>query len=88
MLGLITYVKDKGGNLSTMTIALISFVSCEVLGLTTPFVGSCWGHAMSKCCQHATNDYKVCGGLTTMSIKETQSILQKTITWTKKSGKK
>jgi len=49
MLGFIAYVKDKGGNLSTMTIAFTSFVSCEVLGLVTPFVGSCWGHAMFKC---------------------------------------
>jgi hypothetical protein len=87
-LGLLHMSKTKGGNLSTMTIALTSFVSCEVLGLATPFVGSCWGHAISKFCQHATNDYKVCSGLTTMSIKETQSILQKTITWTKKSRKK
>jgi hypothetical protein len=28
------------------------FVSCEELGLTTPFVGFYWGHA--------TNDCKVC----------------------------
>ncbi len=41
----IEYIKDEKGNLSTMTIALTSVVSCEVLGLTT-----CWGHAMSKCC--------------------------------------
>jgi hypothetical protein len=41
MLGFIVYVKDKGGNLSTTTITLTSFVSCEVLGLATPFVGSC-----------------------------------------------
>ncbi len=80
--------RQRGVNLSTMTIDLTSFVSCEVLGLATPFVRSCWGHAMSKFCQHATNDCKVCGGLTTMSIKETQFILQKTITWTKKNGKK
>jgi hypothetical protein len=37
----IVYVKDKGDNLSTMTIILTFVVSCEVLGLTTPFVGSC-----------------------------------------------
>jgi hypothetical protein len=60
----IAYVKNEGGNLSTMTIALTSIVSCEVLGLTTPFVGACWGHAMSKCCQYATDDSKVCVGLT------------------------
>jgi hypothetical protein len=43
-------------------------------------VGSCWGHAMSKCVQYATNDAKVSTGLTFVSIKEAQSILQKTIT--------
>jgi hypothetical protein len=32
------YVKDKGNNLSTMTFALIPFISCQVLGLTTPFI--------------------------------------------------
>jgi hypothetical protein len=26
-----------------MTFALTSIVSCEVLGLSTPFVGTCWG---------------------------------------------
>ncbi len=70
-----------------MTIVLTSIVSCEVLGLTTPFVGACWGHAMSKCCQYAIDDFKVCVSLTSISIKEAQSILQKTFTWTKKSGK-
>jgi hypothetical protein len=40
------YVKDEGINLATM----IYVVSCEILGLLAPFIGSCWGHAMSKCC--------------------------------------
>jgi hypothetical protein len=62
-------------------------VSCEALGLQTLFVGSCWGHAMLKCVQYAIDDLKVSIGLTFVSIKETQSILQKPITWTKKSGK-
>jgi hypothetical protein len=60
-----------------MTIALTYVVSCEVLGLATPFVGSYWGHEMFKCCQHAIDDFKVRGGLTTISIKEAQFILQK-----------
>ncbi len=45
---IIAYVKDEGDNLNTMTNALTSIVSCETLGLQTPFVGSCWGHVMSK----------------------------------------
>jgi len=53
---IIAYVKDEGGNLNTMTNALTFDVSCETLGSQTPFVGSCWGHAMSKCDQYATND--------------------------------
>jgi hypothetical protein len=39
---------------------------------------------MSKCCQHDTHNFKVCVGLTSISIKETQFILQKIFTWTKK----
>jgi hypothetical protein len=42
---------------------------------------------MFKCCQHATNDSKVCVGLTFIFIEETQSILQKTITLTKNNEK-
>jgi len=43
---------------------------------------------MSECCQYVTNDFKVCVNLTIISIiKEAQYVLQKTITWTKKSGK-
>jgi hypothetical protein len=83
----IAYVKDEACNISTKTIVLTSIVSCEVLGLTTPFVGPCWGHTMSKCCQYLANGSKVGAGLTFISIKETQSILLNTITWTKKSGK-
>jgi hypothetical protein len=37
---ILTYVKDEGNNLSTMTIALTFIVSCKVLRLTTPFIGS------------------------------------------------
>jgi hypothetical protein len=54
-----------------MTNALTFDVSCETLGLQTPFLGSCWGHAMSKCDQYATNDVKVSIKLTSISIKET-----------------
>jgi hypothetical protein len=67
---IIPYVKDEMGNLNTMTNSLIFVVPCETLGLQTPFVGSCWGHAMSKCVQYATNDTKVSTKLTFVSIKE------------------
>jgi hypothetical protein len=84
---ILAYVKDERNNISTMTIVVTFVVSCELLKFTTPFIGSCWWHAMSKCCKYATNDTKVYTRLTLISIKECQSILQKTITWTKKSGK-
>ncbi len=67
---IIAYVKDERGNINTMTNALTFIVSCETLSLQTPFVGSCCGHAMSKCIQYATNDVKVSIGLTFVCIKE------------------
>jgi len=63
------YVKDEGNNLSTMTFALIPFISCQILGLRTPFIGSCWGHAMFKCCKYAIYDTKIYVGLTSSSIQ-------------------
>jgi hypothetical protein len=42
------YVKNEGTKLETMTIALKSTISCEVLSLPIPFVGACFGHALSK----------------------------------------
>ncbi len=84
---IMAYVKDEGNSLNTMTSALPSIVSYELLGLRMPFIGSCWGHRMSKCYKYAIDDIKVFIGLTSISIKECQSILQKTITWTKKNGK-
>ncbi len=71
----------------SLTSALTLVVSCEVLGLLASFVGSCWPHAMSKCCQYSTDDSKVSDGLSSISIKETRSILQKIIAWIEKSGK-
>jgi len=62
-----------------VTNALTSIISCEALGLQTPFMGSCWRHIMSKCTQYATVDAKVSTRLTFVSIKEAQNILQKII---------
>jgi hypothetical protein len=64
---LLNMSKMKGDH-STMISILTFVMSCEVLGLSTPFVGTCWGHAMFKCCQCAANDSKVCIGLTSISI--------------------
>jgi hypothetical protein len=70
-LNILAYVKDQRNNLATMTFALTLVVSCEVLGLSTFFVGSYWGHAMFKCCQYVIDDSKVCVGLLYISIKKT-----------------
>jgi hypothetical protein len=51
------------------------------------FLGSCFGHARSKACQYAFNDSKVCVGFLEVSLKNVQTSLQKTITWTKIFGK-
>ncbi len=64
------YVKNEGNNLTTMTIAQTFVISYKVLKLTTPFIRSCWGHAMSKCCQYAIDDIKICVELTIISIKK------------------
>jgi hypothetical protein len=72
----ISYVKDEGGNLLTMTTTLISMVSCQALGLTTPFVGACWGQAMSKCCKYAIDHNKVSSRLI-VSIKKHNQFCRK-----------
>ncbi len=69
----IVYVKDKGSNLNTLTNALTSVVSCSPLQLACPFVGSCFGHAMSKATQYAIDDTKVCAGFFEVSLKGAQA---------------
>jgi len=55
---LITYVKNKGGNLSTLARALSFVVSCAPLKLAAPWQGFCFDHAFNKTypyvCNHAT----------------------------------
>jgi hypothetical protein len=47
---IIPYVKDKRFNLNIMIPTLKSIVSCDILGLTESFQGSCFGHAFFKAC--------------------------------------
>jgi hypothetical protein len=68
---LITYVKDKGGNLSTLPKALNYVVNCVPLKLVAPWQGSCFGHAFSKACQYAYNDAPKCLGFGKVSLKAT-----------------
>ena len=83
----IAYMKDESANLATLTTALLSVLSCPLLGLSKPYAGVCFGHMMLKACQHTTADEKVCTGMKEVLIKNAQDALQRTITWTKKSGK-
>lgn len=84
---IIAYINDEGSSLDIMTTALTSVVSCELLDLAEPFSGTCFGHALSRCCHHATDDSKVCAGLKTVSLKDAQASLQKSITWIQHSRK-
>jgi hypothetical protein len=47
---LITYVKDEGGNLSTLVRAFTFVVSCGPLAFVIPWQGSHSGHVFSKKC--------------------------------------
>jgi hypothetical protein len=44
-------------------------VSSEVMGLTSPYSRTFFGYIMSKVCQHATDNEKVCKG-TKVSVKK------------------
>jgi hypothetical protein len=44
------YVKNEGSNFKTMTTALKSIVSCDVLGLIERSHDSYFGHAFFKVC--------------------------------------
>ncbi len=83
----IAFVKDECPNLNTLTNALKSTIFCSPFQLPTPFVGLCFGHAMSKVAQYATNDAKVYLDFKKVNLKAIQTSLQKIIIWTKKSGK-
>jgi hypothetical protein len=71
----VAYVKDEGSNINTMTIALKSIVSYEMLGLEESFQNTCFGHAFSKACQYATIDEFFCKDLQYVSIKFAQKDL-------------
>ncbi len=82
-----TCVKDEGSNLASLTTTLISIVNCYPLKHITPFIDFCLRHVRSKVASYATNDSKVCGGLTKVNLKQAQVALQKTNTLTKKIAK-
>ncbi len=69
------YFKDEGNNFASLIIALTSIASCSTLKLVSPFLGLCFGHAMFKATQYATNDSKVCVGMIKVNLKKAQATL-------------
>jgi hypothetical protein len=55
----IAYVKHERSNLNTLTFALTFAISCFALQLTCPFVGLCFGHAMSNATQYDTKNNEI-----------------------------
>ncbi len=55
---IVTYMKDEGSNLNILELTIFQVVNCEPWQLTSPYVGACFGHAMSKACQYAILDEK------------------------------
>jgi len=82
----VAFVNDESNNFTSMVISLHSIVYCQPLKLQQIYEGSCFGHVMSKACPYATNDDKVFG-FKPIRVKNAQTSLQKTITWTKISRK-
>jgi len=69
-------------NLNTLTLVLTNVVIDYPFQLSSPFLGSCFGHAMSKACQYAYDDSKVCVGFLEVSFENVQTSLQNIIIWT------
>ncbi len=69
-----------------MATTLHSIINYEPLKIRRVYEGTWFGHMASKAYQYATNDEKKFDVLRNVNVKETQSGLQKTITWTKNSG--
>ncbi len=66
----IAYVKDGGSNLNILIFALIYIVSCFALQLACQFVGSSFGHAMSKVAQYVIDNSKVYVHFSKVSLKK------------------
>lgn len=76
----------EGIYLATMATSCQS-ISCDLLSFGSACEGTCWSYIISKACQYATNDVKVCFGFREVLVTDVQASLQKTTTWTKKIGK-
>ncbi len=83
----IAFVKYENNNLGTMFIILWWIIDCEPFNLLWVYEGTCFEYVMFKACQYATNNDNVFMGLILVSVKNTQTSLQKIITWMKKLKK-
>ncbi len=85
---IITYVKNKGSNLNTLTIVLKSIVKCEGLNLKENFQRTCFEHGFSKAYQYVTTNDKFIGrGLKYVFTKCAHVILCKCISYLNKASK-
>jgi len=66
---IVAIVKNKGSNLNILELAFLQVVNYGPWQLTSPYVGACFGHAMSKTCQYATLDDKIYVRVTQVSLK-------------------
>jgi hypothetical protein len=82
------FVKDEGTNLVIMATTLHSIINCEPMKIFRVYEGTCFGHVMSNAYQYATNNDNVFVGLEHVSVKDAQVSLLKTITLTKKFGRR
>lgn len=82
---IIAFVMDDDPRLGALTSALSSMVVCAPLQLPEPYSGTCFGHVMSKACDSATNDQKVCARMRDVSIDATAATLKKAISLTTRS---
>jgi len=81
---ILCYVKDKGPNIGNITTTLKYIISCEILNyLHVSFNGSCFGHAMNKTIQYATNVENISKDLGLISVKFIQTSFQAYSTWPK-----
>jgi hypothetical protein len=80
------YVKDEGNILNTLKKKNSTTIRCKFSELKKSFANTCSNHVMNKMCQYVITK-EVCASMKEISIKRAQVVLQKTITWTKKSGK-
>jgi hypothetical protein len=66
---IVAIVKNEGSNLNILELTFLQVVNYEPWQLTSPYVGACFGHAMSKACQYVTLDDKIFVRVTQVSLK-------------------